>query len=606
MPQFYRKDGQRYYYDGQRMIPVPEDVSGVARKAAQGATLGLSDELRGVAAGVGAMLPGGRSPGEAYSAARDAERRALQRFGQARPAASLAAEVGGGLATGIGGAARTGILKGAQTLGQLLRRGAAVGAAEGGIAGFGYAQGGPAERAIGTGMGSAFGAATSAAVPAAQAVYRGLRPSAASVLRNQAPMMPESQMRARLAEMGPEATLADVTPGMQTIANATTARLTSAQNLVDRLEERSKGKVGRIVQAVTKDMGGIDQAADTVEELKAIRKQTAGPLYEQALNSAPAPSLRLERLLDDPDIAKIWRRVKTSGARQELMGELGGDAAALTAEEIQRAAPSMRGWHFIQSRLGDEVRRLQRSTEVDATTVRELTQLRNVILGELDQLPNYAQARQIYGSAMGAEEAQKLGEQLLEMPLSKAKAAIGALDTGDLTFARVGLGAKIEDMLTKGLKEGSVGRQVRSEGFEQKLRMLFPDNPAAADDFLSVIDREMDFQETFRRIQGGSDTAIRQAAQEQLAGNNLMRGVRSLVSGNIEGQVAGTANRQLDELAQFALSQDPQVQARALQLMYSPQALPINMPATYAGVGLSSVPGAQLAPQVQVLMGGQQ
>lgn len=607
MPKFARdKQGRRYYETEPGVfVPVMEDVTGVSRKALQGFTFGLSDELRGIAAGLGAMVPGGRTPGQAYGQAVEAERQALETFGQARPGASMAAEIGGGIASGLipGGAViRGGTLAGrtlapAASIGSAVGRGAAVGGVGGGLAGFGYAEGGLTDRAVGAGVGAATGAALGAAIPAAGKAMQLRKPSAATLLRSVGRRTNQADIEGALQRMGPQATLADVNPSLQQMADVATARITPAQDLVDALGERAKGKVGRISRALAGTTGGIDDRAQTLGELVTIRRTQASPLYEQALNNAPAPPARLERLADLPQVDKIWQRVKASGQLQQRLGEISGEAIELSADDIERAMPSMKGWHFIQSRLGEEVRRLQRSGEVDASTIRELTQLRNVILGELDQLPGYSQARAIYGSTKGAEEAIAFGEKLLRMAPSDARAALKTMTPDELAFARLGLGTAVEDVVQSGLKEGAVPRTLRSAAFEEKLSALFPDNPGMAKRFMQTIDDELAMQSTFGLIQKNSQTAARQAIEEQMKGVSITEAVQAARRGDLPGLARGASDQVKDQLGQMLLSRDPSVRAQALQMMYAPQMTPYSRAALLGGMGIGTAAGGQVAPR---------
>ena len=89
------------FYTGERL---GRDVGILGRTAAQGATFGFSDELRGL---VGAAFKGDEEAetfGERYRASRDTEREALAQAREDAPILSLLGEVGGGVATGFGAA----------------------------------------------------------------------------------------------------------------------------------------------------------------------------------------------------------------------------------------------------------------------------------------------------------------------------------------------------------------------------------------------------------------------------------------------------------------------------------------------------------------------
>lgn len=112
----------------------------------QGLSLGFMDEIAGGAAALGAMLPGGRSPGEAYRETTDRTRDYVAAQKERNPVAFTAGEIGGGLATGLSGGARMAGIKGSAALG------AGYGA--------GTADGDLMDRVKGAGVGALVGAGT--------------------------------------------------------------------------------------------------------------------------------------------------------------------------------------------------------------------------------------------------------------------------------------------------------------------------------------------------------------------------------------------------------------------------------------------------------------
>ena len=128
----------------------PSATKTFAHKAGQGATFGFSDELY-------AALKSGSISGEEYEKIRDNYRKELKKMEEANPNAALAGDIVGGVATGLlvpwGSAGAIG------KLGTV----AAIGAAEGGLAGAGYSDDESIaeiakDSAVGAGLGAAGGA----------------------------------------------------------------------------------------------------------------------------------------------------------------------------------------------------------------------------------------------------------------------------------------------------------------------------------------------------------------------------------------------------------------------------------------------------------------
>jgi hypothetical protein len=107
----------------------PNSADAYGGRAMQGATLGNSDELSGLAGAAGALVQG-KNPVTAYQETRDTARLALEQEREKQGLAGHVAEFGGGLIPGLftGGAADTG---------SMVRTGASLGA----LAGYGYGNG---------------------------------------------------------------------------------------------------------------------------------------------------------------------------------------------------------------------------------------------------------------------------------------------------------------------------------------------------------------------------------------------------------------------------------------------------------------------------------
>lgn len=147
----------------------PGVVGGTGASLAQGVTLGTSDELYGGVRALAAMVPGGKSPAQAYTEGASGSREYLSEFGEDHPVLRTGADIIGGLGTAVatGGLGLAG--RGAVTAGRLARLGAIEGMVVGGIEGAARAEGGLVERgtagAIGAGLGGVFGGAVGAATP---------------------------------------------------------------------------------------------------------------------------------------------------------------------------------------------------------------------------------------------------------------------------------------------------------------------------------------------------------------------------------------------------------------------------------------------------------
>lgn len=142
----------------------------VGRAALQGATFGLSDEAIAAAsspkAALAAAVSGEESEASApYYEALDRERQMLEQYRQQFPVGSATSEIGGAAIPAIAATIATGGSSTPATATMLQRAyqgaktAAKVGAIEGGLYGFGQAEGGMADRLRGTAAGATLGAA---------------------------------------------------------------------------------------------------------------------------------------------------------------------------------------------------------------------------------------------------------------------------------------------------------------------------------------------------------------------------------------------------------------------------------------------------------------
>lgn len=153
---------------------VGQDIAQGALTGLHGASLGSLDEIVGAISAVPALVPGGQSPGEAFTQGREQFKAEVDDFSNRNPKTALGLEIGGGLASGVGAPVALGALKGGTKLATFLK-GIGVGAGEGAFAGAASAE--PGKRgqgaAVGTAIGTAFGTAGPAISSTARAAGRG-------------------------------------------------------------------------------------------------------------------------------------------------------------------------------------------------------------------------------------------------------------------------------------------------------------------------------------------------------------------------------------------------------------------------------------------------
>jgi hypothetical protein len=140
--------------------------------ASQGATFGFGDEAAGALGAIGALVPGGQSPGEAYRAYRDRTREETHAAIAARPGAYIAGEIASAIPQVVVPVAAAARVPAAATqasrlaqAARLVGRSARTGAIVGGITGAGRSEASGRDLARDVGIGTALGAGVGAVVP---------------------------------------------------------------------------------------------------------------------------------------------------------------------------------------------------------------------------------------------------------------------------------------------------------------------------------------------------------------------------------------------------------------------------------------------------------
>lgn len=349
--------------------------------AAQGATFGFADEIL---AGVDAL-----QPGKTYGQSLEEVREKMNFAREANPKTALAGELVGGIAApGVAGAATA--AKAATAGGRLLRT-VGAGAAVGGLAGAGNADGDLADRAKGAAVGAGAGAVTAgvlgAAIPVVAGAGRklvdaipGLRPATsvpvpgsavAAMSMGGAPREGLEALQKTLfrstEERADDKILEAMTrdnlsvPDLKTkvaeraatpkpeilpdLAGQNTRRLARAvrsspgeggARLDAALADRAAGAEERIVKDLL-DASGAGERTNvfsTFDDLAAQRRANAKPLYEKAYQTADGAP----RLIEDPEVistlAKSERFAKAHEIGRRIAAEEGIDLPPLFKTEV--------------------------------------------------------------------------------------------------------------------------------------------------------------------------------------------------------------------------------------------------------------------------------
>lgn len=521
-----------------------KDASGLgnfARTLAQGAMLGFGDEA------------------EAYVRSafsdRDQEeildeiRKDIALYGKQNPKTAMAAELGGALATAFvpfAGATRLATLgakagKTALGLGGMMGRGAAVGAAEGGIAGFGVGEGGFSNRVGSATKGALLGGALGGAAPVVagavgqvgSSIFDGLGLTGA----NRASQLAErrvlksleseglnpdqalarmQQARAAGSEIMP-ADLGEATRGAAYVSQAVPSdRRTS---ILDTLTERSIAQGENIGDVAAQKLGaegafGLDYLDNIYETAQTKFK----PLYEQGNIDLPTEPFK-----------KFGNRNIFKEAFQSIQSraDIVGDEAIPDLDKVLSGdvVPSA----YLQ-KIKQGLDRLVNS-ETDKITGKvsdrgkDIIEAKNQFKDLLHKYnPAYKKADAMFADMSDLRKSFDIGQSYEKMSTQEFKRATAKMNPDQMEALKTGMVTKIRDITSGTDATDYVKRVFGSPKRREALKSAFKDDAKFAE-FEQYMKLEASKVLTQRRVLGGSptDRNMLEGAEQGIDSGNLLQ-----------------------------------------------------------------------------------
>jgi len=639
---------QSHLGDAPAQAEQPSMMSSLGRGAAQGATFNLADEIAGGAAQKKALLRGAtdqdrlRAMNEASAAGdwdtyralqkeimlggRDAGQQATEQYRQA-DAAAQEANPGSFLAGNLGGAIATLPVTGGASFTARLGQGAgmvprmAAGAKDAAIYGAAYGAGsgeGVQDRITGGIAGGLVGGTIGAAIPPLVAGAKSI--GAPVVDAFTARINPEAygarklaqrlasdgtdlaQVEARLAK-SPGMSVADVAGDnsrnlLRTITNVSGP----AQNRVQsQLRVKQMGQGDRLKDAIQRTFADPDGYLSVKDDIAAVARREAAPLYERAYANPVPFSVELEGILNTPSgKAALQKAVKLAGDEQAPFKQWFANIADDGSVTIKRV-PDMRAWDYIKRGFDDVIERETDTITGKMTTAgRAVVGLKNKLLSELDRAnPAYAQARKVAADGFRLDDALEFGRKAGAMSAQSVSRKFGALSEAEKQAARVGYAEALRKKIDGAGWTHNKVRQLLGSPEQYRILRAMSKTPEDFKALRNAIFNEARKQKTFDAVRGNSTTA-RQLADMQEAGG-MQEGfgmMRDASTGNLAGLIsaAGGMLRRMGGLT-------PQTaDAMAKRLMASnPQAARAVMQELRA-INTAQLSAAQRSAQVQALI----
>lgn len=535
--------------------------AGLARSAAQGLSVGFSDEALGTARAtlphmVGGMVPGATPApalmslptGDEINQAIDAERAALGTFRSAHPLAAMGAEMAGT----AGPVLLTGGGAGAPTLGRTALEGAGWGAAYGA----GTAEGGLAERAKGAGKGAVIGGVTApvgfGVTRAVGAATEGPTNRAAGTLTRLAEKGGKTPGQIAEGFLRQPATVTLRTsegPGFRALvphalepadkpkmvmdvlgapgyraARAARALSPKAGEAIDQaLAQRMAGQEERIIGDVlqTTGVGGRTNAIQRVQDLIEERAANAKPLYDAA-RSFEVKDPRVLEVFRIPQFQQAYERARAIAALEgEILPDIFVRNAAGQVVDLAAKSIPVGTLDYVKRGMDDLIDSGFRAGGLGKPTARALKTRLNQMLSAVDELvPEYAQARAQYAGDSALMEAFDAGRNHWKGHPDQTAKTLANMTPGEQALYREGateaLAGKMEEVPArlditkrKPLDQSTLDRR--------RLRQLFPDD-ATFQQFQQRLGEEVQMARGAQNVVGNSQTADKLADLADMAG----------------------------------------------------------------------------------------
>ncbi len=519
-------------------LKIPEagdSASGMIRAGIKGATLSFSDELGGVAAGIGSLFDKDESFGDAYAAEVARSRALSEEFERVHPRLALASEVAGGLLVPGAAGARV-MAAGGKTLSTGARiagaagRGALTGAAAGAAEGAGRAEGGLRERGEGAAIGGAVGGAAGGILGGAlTAAEDPLRKLVGGLLGVQAPGRMARETLSEIEEATgrrigegaePGRILAESEPtqmGQALRESADASRKAQAQAIVDErvapiLNARGEDLAAKFRKEMGIDRTYFESIEAAHEGIQKVRDDFYRPL-ERSVELKDAPDL-VAAIVEDPIALK-----KLPTDVQEMIGRMGDEGIDFNAgQEIVEAIEDAMAGGKLGSQSFTRMRAFKRRVQQEMEEV----------------FPGYREANRQYYNAVQRLDAHEIGQKawgkspaevrkiMADLPTQEARDAyrLGALDKAEVALYELEGGGTMANKMAKA-----------GQGFKDRIEALFDGKADEAVAFLTEMERAGRLKLLNAAVYGGPDTARRltraSIAREPISRSGL---VRSIVS----------------------------------------------------------------------------
>jgi len=503
-------------------LAIPQsNTVGAIRSFGRGASLGLSDTLgEGIAAAINTPSNGtvsdflSKYPAQ-FAADRNQANAERDQFRTDNPKLAYGAEIAGaiapsvistGISTGIASPYTTGTMAAAAAATPLakleagiaaMKIPAAIGASQGALYGLNESNSDNALKGAATGaiIGGGLGAATvpvgaaanalidKAIVPAYQNIANRISKTSEEKAQGYVQKILESsgmtpeQVAAKIEEYGKDASLSDVATGFRRAEKLASNYFNPNRDAANEaLRARQGGQYSETMDILSRAFGGIkrDDVNKVLEANAAEMATKASPLYAKALASDVPESVMLKKLEQvKPFIDAAKRSGDYSADVDNVVMQPVYDAVGMKTGEKAVARKLTNAEQLHNTKQGLYALESKAYANGDNAYGAKITKAREELTKELDKLPGYAEARQVWAGGEANKAAADIGTRIDTMPASEFTAAINSMSESEKQHALYGAMNKIGTRVgQKADVQNTAGMMIRNPEIREKLSAL--------------------------------------------------------------------------------------------------------------------------------------
>jgi hypothetical protein len=351
-------------------------------------------------------------------------------------------------------------------------------------------------------------------------------------------------VQARLAELGPDAMLADAGPALLGKMQGAVLNSDEGRSIgTNALTNRNVGTNARVQGDVNRALGPAEDPQTVTDAIKAHRTAVDSVNYPAALDNAPSVKIApiMTDLIDRIDQTPVGsmehkaltnlQSMLTKTEKQPLLDAQGIQQYDHLGNErwkdVQSSHDDANVLHKVKGELDNVIEYDAPGLGVPAGALTRqqgsLKQMRGAINDALEtQVPGYGAANDVSAALAKRGEAVNLGTQYLGAGKTTASpdrfaAAFEPLQQGEkIAFAKGSRGNIDRVLGTKANDLQALRGELQGEGGWNTDKIATVHGQSAADELTNTVDRNLKFRDTYNKVVENSQTAQRNAAAKEM------------------------------------------------------------------------------------------